>query len=588
MSLRGIILMQHFRSRESASYNLDVSLNTEAFKYYICTGFVDASNDPEEEIRLQTYEPTENGSCMAILHISSGHVALEALTDCVRLRSVGWGLSSMDHEGLRVSRSTADLRCVTSIRPDDIFYIEKMTFSVHVQRLGDLGASAEIQVTSSGHNASIAQDTGALEGAQSEELPDSNLASVAARGNHRSSTPTIPSSRPMAVMETPTAIRVRQLDLEPVAIMSSVDGNSMRDPPVLLVAANTRVIGQPLVEKDIVKAENEEATEAQISNVPDATDEQPSSTTDDDAPHSSPTPKRKAPALGYSPNQDNRGNTIQVEIPTRRQPSWNVTPSSKKRKLKSSGDSAEPTSSNRSTRSNPRENSSAASRVHSNVKVMFASSTSSDKSPQFMKFLTKQGVKTVKSVADCTILCVGKNVELKKTSNLILAVASGKEVVTDDWISRSATNGELLDTDDFLAKDPKREAEWGTTLSDAIERGRQGIKPLLGYTIFFTPSARKELGKGFSDIKEIAVFAGAECIKATVPRKGPEESPMTVVIAANNDDELPNLEERSWRAYSKEIITLSVLRGRLNLDSDEFLVSLKATTKAGKGRKRKL
>ena len=580
--------MQHFRSRESATYNLGVSPNAEVVKHHICIASVVAANDPEEEIRLQAHELTDNGSCVAILHISFNNVALEAMIDSVRIKSPGWGFPSTEHEGLRVNSSTFDVRFLAPIRPDDVFYIGKMTFSIHVQQTEDSRTSAEIQVTSSGQNGLIAQDIGDLEGERSEALPKSNLATVAARPNRRSSTPNIPSSRPVAVMETPTAIRVRQLDLEPIAIMSSVDGNSMRDPPVPSDAADKGATGQPVLEMDILKAENQEDAQPPISSFPDASNQQLSSTNDDNSPRCSPTPKREPLVLGKSPNQGNMGNTIQVEIPTRRKPSWDMTPSSKKRKLEPSQDSAELTSSFRSTRSNPREDSSSMSLTHSNVKVMFASSTSSDKSPQFMRFLSKQGVKTVKSVAACTILCVGKSAELKKTSNLILAVASGKGIVTDEWISRSATKGELLETDDFLAKDPKREAEWGTTLSDAIERGKQGIKPLFGYTIHITPSAKKELGKGFSDIKEIAVFAGAECIKATLPRKGPEESPMTVVIAAKNDDELPNLEERSWRAYSKEIITLSVLRGSLNLDSDEFLVSLKATAKAGKGRKRKI
>ena len=578
----GICLTQHFRSRESASYPLDVSPGAEAIKHYICVTSGDASTDPEEEIRLQAHKPTDSSGCVAVLHISSDNVALEALIDCVRIETPGWGLSSIEHEGLRVSPSVADLRVLAPIRPDDVFHIGKLTFSVHVQQLEDSGTSAEIQVTSSVHSGFLAQGTGALEGEQSDGLSVSKPATVAARAHYPSSTPPIPSNRPVAVMETPTAIRVRQLDLEPIAIMSSVDG--LKEPPKPAEAANTEVTEQLLIETDIVKAEHKDA-QPQVTNVPGATGQRPSGMTDDSS-HCSPTSKREASVLEQSPNMGNRGSTIQVEIPTRRRASY-VTPSSKKRKLASSRDSAEPTSSNRSTRSNPRESSSAMNPAHANMKVMFASSTSSDKSPQFMKFLGKQGVKTVKSVADCTILCVGKSAELKKTSNLILAIASGKEIVTDEWISRSAAKGELLDNDDFLAKDPKREAEWGTTLSDAIERGRQGVKALLGYTIHFTPSARKELGKGFSDIKEIAVFAGAECIKATVPRKDPEESPMTVVIAVDDDDELPSLEERSWKAYSKEIITLSVLRGNLELESDEFLVSLKPTAKGGKARKRK-
>lgn len=510
--------------------------------------------------------------------------------DLVRIKAPGWGFSTTEHEGLRVSPSTAALRVLTPIRPDDVFYVGRMTFSVHVQEMNKSMKSAEIQVTSSGHNDSTVQGILDLEGeslGESRGIDKVTELSMAVTSYHRSSTPTI-SSRPIAVMETPTAVRVRQSDPEPVAIMSSVDGNSVKDPPILMDATNATASDQPLVKTEMeeVKDDNEELVHHQITNLSDAADQHPSSTADEYTPHSSPTPKKEDSDSGLDLRPQNTS-TIQVEIPMRRQMPTDVISSAKRRKVKSPGDLAEPTSSSRSTRSNPREDTKSENPVHSDLKIMFASSTSSDKSPQFMKFLNKQGVKTVKSVADCTILCVGKSAELKKTSNLILAVAAGKEIITDEWISRSATKGELLETYAFLAKDPKREAEWGTTLSNAIERGRQGAKPLVGYSIFFTPSARKEVGKGFSDIKEIAVFAGAECIKATVPRKGPEESPMTMVIAATDDAELPALEEKSWKAYSKEIITLSVLRGSLDLDSDEFLVGPRVASHSGRGKKRK-
>ena len=509
----------------------------------------------------------------------------------VRIKAPGWGFSSTEHEELRINPSTAGLRALTPIRPDDVFYIGRMTFSVHAQETNDSMKSAEIQVTSSGHNDSTRKGIVDLEDeslGESREICTAAELSMTVTANHRLSTPTIPSSRPIAIMETPTAVRVLQLDPEPVAIMSSVDGNSMKDPPVLVSATNATASDQPLVKAEMeeVEDDNKEVVHHRITDLPAAADQQLSSTADEDSPQSSTTPKKEASGSGLDLCRENTS-TILVEIPTRRQMPTDVTSSAKRRKVKSPGDLAEPTSSSRSTRSNPREDTKSVNLAHSNLKVMFASSTSSDKSPQFMKFLHKQGVKTVKSVADCTILCVGKSAELKKTSNLILAVAAGKEIVTDEWISRSATEGELLKTHDFLAKDLRREAEWGTTLSDAIERGRQGTKPFLGYTIFFTPSARKELGKGFSDIKEIAVFAGAECIKATVPRKGPEDSPTTMVIAATNDAELPFLEEKSWKAYSKEIITLSVLRGSLDLDSNEFIVGPRAASQSGRGKKRK-
>ncbi|KAL9610509.1 MAG: hypothetical protein Q9167_004794 [Letrouitia subvulpina] len=205
------------------------------------------------------------------------------------------------------------------------------------------------------------------------------------------------------------------------------------------------------------------------------------------------------------------------------------------------------------------------------INVLFASSTSVDDSPALTSFLAKQNIRSVKSVKDCQVLCVGKN-ELKRTSNLILAILAGKDVVRDTWIWESAKLGKLLDCSAFLAEDLEQRYEWGTTLAEAIQRGRQGYRPLQGWWFNITRTARKELGKGFDDIKEIALTAGAEGVQNTIPRKSPDQAPCTIVIASAKDTDLHTLQERGWKVFTKELIIMSILRGVLDVDSPEFMV----------------
>lgn len=247
--------------------------------------------------------------------------------------------------------------------------------------------------------------------------------------------------------------------------------------------------------------------------------------------------------------------------------------------------SIESSNSLRSIRSAVHEDVSNMSFTARGMRILFASSTSVGDSKQFTKFLSKEGVKRVNSVDKCTTLCVGKE-ELKKTSKLILAVLLGREIIRDAWVVDSATSGKLHDLDGYLARDPQREAEWGVSLRDAIERGRQGTKVLLDIEVVFTPSAKKELGKGFGDLREIATYAGAKRISASLPKKSPEQSPTTIIIAIPTDSDLPALQTLGWACYSKEIISLSVLRGVLDMSSDEFLVGHK-TTKPAASKKRK-
>lgn len=213
-------------------------------------------------------------------------------------------------------------------------------------------------------------------------------------------------------------------------------------------------------------------------------------------------------------------------------------------------------------------------------RVFFSSSTTIDRTSKRLTFLERNGVTKVNSVEECDILCVAKG-ELKKTGSLVLAVIFGKEVITDDWISSSILKGELLDPRSFLARDPSKEAEWKINLREAIERGKRGIKPFLNSSFFFTSAAKKDLGKGFQDLKAIAIHAGAKSVQvsSSIPKKliisqmADNKSHQTFIIAAAQDDcELPALEEAGWRSFNKDIITLSVLRGAVDVEANEFLI----------------
>ena len=247
--------------------------------------------------------------------------------------------------------------------------------------------------------------------------------------------------------------------------------------------------------------------------------------------------------------------------------------------------SVEPNSSMRSTRSTAREGPNNSSLTDAGIRIVFASSSIAGDSKSFTKFLSSKGVKKVTSVHDCTVLCVGK--ELKKTSKVILAVLLGKDIVTDSWVTDSAKGNDLLSIVPYLARDPKTEADWGISLEQAIYRGKKGLKVLQDYIIHLTPSAKKELGKnGFDEVKEIVKCAGAKSVSSTLPKKSPEEAPSTIVVATPDGKEVADLHRLGWRVYVKDIISLSVLRGKLDLESDEFLIKEKKQDKESKKRKR--
>ena len=125
-----------------------------------------------------------------------------------------------------------------------------------------------------------------------------------------------------------------------------------------------------------------------------------------------------------------------------------------------------------------------------------------------------------------------------------------------------------------MPRDPKTEGEWGISLDQAIYRGKEGLKVLQNQIILFTPSAKKELGKnGFDELKDIAKTAGAKDVSSKLPKTTPEEtSSSTIVVAKQGSPEVAELQKLGWRVYVKDIISLSILRGKLDLESDEFLM----------------
>ena len=125
-----------------------------------------------------------------------------------------------------------------------------------------------------------------------------------------------------------------------------------------------------------------------------------------------------------------------------------------------------------------------------------------------------------------------------------------------------------------MPRDPKTEGDWGISLDQAIYRGKEGLKVLQNQTILFTPSAKKELGKkGFDELREIVKSAGAKDVSSALPKTAPEEtSSSTIVVAKQGSTEVAELQKLGWRVYVKDMISLSILRGKLDLESDEFLI----------------
>lgn len=215
--------------------------------------------------------------------------------------------------------------------------------------------------------------------------------------------------------------------------------------------------------------------------------------------------------------------------------------------------------------------------------VVFSNSTIPQRAG-LMKFFRNQGGSVVDAVSDsCNFLCVGAG-ELKKTGKLLLSVALGKRVVTDKWIIESAKVKYLLDPTPFLPQDSTHEKEWGFSLSEAVGKGRRQL--LAGTALYFTPALRKEYGQGFAEIESVARASGCQKI-ISKPARDIENTECVILALEHGDNDAVTLLEKGRSCYSKDLLSIGVLRGRLDLDGEEFRIvaSTSQAKKAAKKRK---
>lgn len=175
---------------------------------------------------------------------------------------------------------------------------------------------------------------------------------------------------------------------------------------------------------------------------------------------------------------------------------------------------------------------------------------------------------------------VGKG-RIITTSKLLLGIVLGKRIVSDSWITESAKAKQVLDPDQYLVRDEDHNDQWGRCLGDVFDDPLPEL--FSGKILYFSPALKAVYKSGFKDIEKIAEAAGATKVisKAwTNPKDGEEIIPMGL---EEGDAQVTKMREKDVVCYSKDLLSHSILRGKLSLDDDD----LKIGTKKGKDRLRR-
>lgn len=207
----------------------------------------------------------------------------------------------------------------------------------------------------------------------------------------------------------------------------------------------------------------------------------------------------------------------------------------------------------------------------SKPRVVFSRKSTIQNKKRTMETFSELGGEVVEDISDADILCT--TTPLKKTSNLVLAVALGKAIVTEDWIIECQRRQAFPDPGSFVPKDVGREREWKFSLIDAVRRGQNansGLSKIFeSWNIYMTPQLQQKLGDLKQDFQRVASALGANRIYMRLPT-GKGKSTRVLVLGDNNDWDAMKVGQLGYGLYSKDVLTMAALRGHHGVDTDEF------------------
>jgi hypothetical protein len=156
---------------------------------------------------------------------------------------------------------------------------------------------------------------------------------------------------------------------------------------------------------------------------------------------------------------------------------------------------------------------------------------------------------------------------------LLLCVALGVPIVSDEWLLDSAKDGRFLDLEAFRPHFPAQERDWNFSFEDIWKKPKKEV--FQGYSIYFTPALRA-VYKPFSEVDELCKAAGARRALTKLGKeiKDKDIADNTILLALNGDDDedAATILSNGYTCYTRELLTLSILRGELNLESEEFKI----------------
>ncbi|SMR44507.1 unnamed protein product [Zymoseptoria tritici ST99CH_3D1] len=162
--------------------------------------------------------------------------------------------------------------------------------------------------------------------------------------------------------------------------------------------------------------------------------------------------------------------------------------------------------------------------------------------------------------------CVVRDENIPTTIKVLRALIAGKRIITDQWVVDSKEEGSLLDVNEYLHPDLQTK-DIGTE-----DRRKLFNKKIL----FFTHAAKASFGLDWEDVITTAMEAGASHVDFGTAFKGAtthSDKVNRIDFGIKNDTDANKLkEEYESTVYDKAMFAKAILRAKLELDDDEFVL----------------
>ncbi|KAF2278837.1 uncharacterized protein EI97DRAFT_499391 [Westerdykella ornata] len=223
-------------------------------------------------------------------------------------------------------------------------------------------------------------------------------------------------------------------------------------------------------------------------------------------------------------------------------------------------------------------------------KVAFSNSKAAEMKNliRFLKSHHGTVVDTVQNDNSCNLLVV-RDGSLRKSTKLLTALALGIPVVTDEWLPASARAGTFLPPADFVPSVVEQEIQVGFVLRKVW--GVPQSRVLQGLKLFFTPALRRFYPE-WAEVEEVCRVAGAEAVGAiksanSALKEFGDEGPGEDVVflgLEEGDPDARGLVEKGFRVFNREFFTTGILRGEVDVRSEEFRIKEVGGSQMEKGR----